>query len=340
MSAAADEPGGSAEPDSSVDGDPAPELTDVAADAERDAVRARVTAMLQAHGDAISGYCVAMVGEDGARALWPTIFGHLEQRFSADMPVSERRLTAYAVAHNRCVQRCRTAKTAGEVGMGPVGLLDPGEIRAIGGLAQLRPLGRDAFVLRMVLGLTWDELARVCGVERPRLMVRVNRAWRRMAHLSDPRAEGPAPMERPPGSPLSDSASQWMAIREAGAELLLLRDKVRSVLARHGQEPGWCAAMWQQLDAQREHQLRTAQARAAEREAEAQARAAAQAEAAAEPRGGSEGVTQPEHDGSVDGGLSSDEESEPRRRSLSWGWIAFGVALGVIGLAARWLATG
>ncbi len=321
MSPAADDPPGAGEP---VSSDP----------------RAVVTSLMDAHGASIHRYLVAMLGPEDAQALWPTIFGHLAERVAEGIEPNARRLTTYALAHNRCLERCRSG---GSPGLGPQGLLDAAEIEAVRAMAQLRPVGRDAFVLRCVTGLPWDELSRVCGVPRVRPMNRVNRAWRRLGHETDPQAQGPALMERPTGAPLTEQPDQWSAIREQARHLLAVRELLRRVVARHAPAPGWVQDTWIRLDEQREQARLDAETRAVERAAKAEAEAVAKAEAErveaeAKARGGSEGVAGTHHHASVEGDAEQDVATAPRTRP--WGWIAIGVALAVIGLAARWLTLG
>lgn len=127
------------------------------------AAREAVDRLMQAHGVEVYRYCVAMLGSEGAAAMLPTIFGHLKEH-AAEHEGQVERLVVLAVAHNRCIERSRTG------GRPPTGQgLEEDASRVVRAMAQLKPVGRDALLLRAVLGLRWSELERVCGVPTARI---------------------------------------------------------------------------------------------------------------------------------------------------------------------------
>jgi DNA-directed RNA polymerase specialized sigma24 family protein len=161
---------------------PAPDLA---------SAREAVDRLMQAHGAEVYRYCVAMLGLEGAAAMLPTIFGHLQEH-AAEHDHQVERLVALAVAHNRCIERSRTG------GRPPTGQgLAEDATRAVRAIAQLKPVGRDAVLLRSVLGLRWPELERVCGLSTTRMLERVCRGWRNAAEAAAGRTTGPG--QRAPG---------------------------------------------------------------------------------------------------------------------------------------------
>jgi DNA-directed RNA polymerase specialized sigma24 family protein len=292
------------------------------------ASREAVDRLMQAHGVEMYRYCMAMLGHDGA-ALVPTIVGHLQQH-AAERGVE--RLTVLAVAHNRCIERSRTG------GRPPSGEGLLGEsARVVRALAQLKPVGRDAVVLRSVLGLRWSELERVCGVPSERMLERVCRAWRNAAEVAAGRSVGPG--QRPAGRRLGETDEAWAAIRDDARRFVALRSALREAVLRHAPAEGWRDELWQRLEQQREDQLRLASERAAERAAARAAHAAKAAARAAE----AERAASPSSAGAAAGPFTAavDEDeaeaTDPPVRTRTWRWLTVGVALALVGLAARWM---
>lgn len=280
------------------------------------------------HGATLHRYCEAMLGAEGAAALLPTILGHLHEHAHAVEPGDERRLVL-AVAHNRCIERSRTG------GRPPAGQgLGDDVAPMVRALALLRPVGRDALVLRSGLGLRWAELERVCGVPTERLVVRTCRAWRNVATVAD--GGRPGPGQRPKGRRLDDDPAAWAAIREDARRFVALRRALREVLEGYAPAPGWLEDAWQRLEQEQAEQREQAALRAAERAAAARAEAeqlAAQARAAeATASGGAFSGSSVDEDED-----ELEPEPEPAARPRSWRWLAAGVVLALVGLAARWL---
>ena len=289
------------------------------------AAREAVDRLMQAHGVEVYRYCVAMLGTDGAAAMLPTIFGHLQEH-AAERDGQLERLVALAVAHNRCVERSRTG------GRPPTGQgLEEDAARAVRAIAQLKPVGRDAVLLRSVLGLRWPELERVCGVPTARMLERVCRGWRNAAEAAAGRTA--APGQRPSGRRLGEADEGWAAIREDARRFVALRQALRDATLGHAPAEGWQDEVWQRLTQEREDQRRLAIERAAERVAAEAARAAkaaarAAAAAAAEQRGGAFTAAVDEVEA---------QAPTPPVRARSWRWLTVGVVLALVGLAARWL---
>jgi DNA-directed RNA polymerase specialized sigma24 family protein len=296
---------------------PEPEAPDLPASREV------VDRMMQAHGVELHRYCVAMLGWDGAAAMLPTIFGHLQEHATELEPGGER-LVVLAVAHNRCIERSRTGgRPAAAQGLGEE------LVRAVRALNQLQPVGRDAVVLRSLLGLRWPELERVCGLPSARMIMRVCRAWRNAAEVAAGRPAGPG--QRPAGRRLGETPESWAAIRDDARRFVALRQALRQALEGHDPAAGWQDEAWQRLAQEREDQRCLAIERAAERaaaEAERAARAAARAAEAAKPIGGA-------FTGAVDEDQA--EGSTPPARARSWRWLMVGMVLALVGLAARWM---
>jgi DNA-directed RNA polymerase specialized sigma24 family protein len=300
---------------------PQPEAPDLPASREA------VDRLMAVHGAELYRYCVAMLGWEGAAAMLPTIFGHLQEHATELEPGGER-LVVLAVAHNRCLERSRTG---GRPAMAQ-GLAEA-LVRAVRALNQLQPVGRDAVVLRSLLGLRWAELERVCGLPTTRMIMRVCRAWRNAAEVAAGRPAGPG--QRPAGRRLGDTPESWAAIRDDARRFVALRQALRQALEGYGPAAGWQQAAWERLVEEREDQRRLAIERAAERvaaEAERAAKAAARAAAAeaeaARPIGGA-------FTGAVDEDQA--EDSTPPARARSWRWLMVGMVLALVGLAARWM---
>lgn len=296
------------------------------------ASREAVDRLMQAHGVEVYRYCMAMLGREGA-ALLPTIVGHLQEH-AAERGVE--RLTALAVAHNRCIERSRTG------GRPPSGEGLLGEpARVVRALAQLKPVGRDAVVLRSVLGLRWSELERVCGVPSERMLERVCRAWRNAAEVAAGRSVGPG--QRPAGQRLGEANEAWAAIREDARRFVALRRALREAVLGQAPTAGWHDDLWQRLEQQREEQRRLASQRAAERAAAQAAHAAKVAARAAEAEraaslpsaGASAGAPAGPFTAAVD--EDEAEASDPPVRARAWRWLTVGVVLALVGLAARWM---
>jgi DNA-directed RNA polymerase specialized sigma24 family protein len=289
------------------------------------AAREAVDRLMQAHGAEVYRYCVAMLGPQGAAAMLPTIFGHLQDH-AAEHDHRVERLVALAVAHNRCIERSRTG------GRPPTGQgLEEDAARVVRALAQLKPVGRDAVLLRSVLGLRWPELERVCGVPTARMLERVCRGWRNAAEAAAGRTTGPG--QRPPGQRLGEAEEAWAAIREDARRFSALRRALRDAISSHVPAEGWQDEVWQRLAQEREDQRRLASERAAERAA-AEAARAAKAAARASEAAAAERVA-----GAFTSAVNEDEADEPTPpiRARSWRWLTVGVVLALVGLAARWL---
>lgn len=276
------------------------------------------------HGALLYRYCAAMLAVDGAEALIPTIVGHLQDH-ADEVEAGHERLVVLAVAHNRCMERSRTG------GRPPSGQgLAPVQARAVRALAQLRPVGRDAVVLRLLLGLRWSELERVCGQPTARLVMRTCRAWRNVALAVEGGQTGPG--QRPKGKRLSEDASAWESIRKDARRFVGLRRVLREVIEGYEPPDDWQDQAWLRLEEERAEQQRQARVREAERaaaEREAAERAAAASEAAeAKPSVGAFSASSVDED---------EHEPEAPARPRSWRWIMVGVVLAVVGLAARWL---
>ncbi|MCX4241661.1 hypothetical protein [Paraliomyxa miuraensis] len=285
--------------------------------------------LLAEHGPELYRYCVAMLGTEGARALLPTILGHLQDH-AHELEAGSERLVVLAVGHNRCLERSRTG------GRPPNGQgLSAVQANAVRALAHLRPVGRDAIVLRSLLGLSWAELERVCGQPSARLVMRTSRGWRNVGSVVEGGKIGPG--QRPKGNRLSEDASDWAAIREDARRFVGLRNVLREVVEGYAPPDDWLEQAWLRLEEERREQQRQARVRAAERETaakEAAARAAAkeaQAEAAREAARPSGGAFS---ESSVD---EEEHEAEAPSRPRSLRWLVLGVVLAVVGLAARWL---
>jgi DNA-directed RNA polymerase specialized sigma24 family protein len=287
------------------------------------ASRDAIDRLMRAHGADVHRYCVAMLGWEGAAAMLPTIFGHLQEH-AVELEPGAERLVALAVAHNRCIERSRTG------GRPPPGQgLPEQSARVVRAMAQLQPVGRDAVVLRSFLGLRWPELERVCGLPAERMLQRTCRAWRNAIEAAAGRPVGPR--QRPAGRRLDETPARWEAIRDDARRFVALRHALRQVLEGYGPPDGWQAEVWLRLEQEREDQRRLASERALERaaaEAARAARAAAAAAAAAEPSGGA-------FTGAVDEDQA--EDPAPPARARSWRWLTVGVLLALVGLAARWL---
>lgn len=290
------------------------------------AAREAVDRLMEAHGLEVYRYCVAMLGPEGATAILPTIFGHLQEHAAEHEPRVER-LVALAVAHNRCIERSRTG------GRPPTGQGLEGEVaRVVRAVAQLKPVGRDAMLLRSVLGLRWSELERVCGVPSARVLERLCRGWRNTGEVV---AGRPARLaSRPPGQRLGETDEAWTPIRDDARRFVGLREALREATRSYLPPAGWQDEVWQQLEAEREDQRRLAIERAAERAAAEAARAAKASEAAAAERAAAERAA-----GAFVAAVDEDEAEDrtPIARGRSLRWLGVGVVLALVGLAARWL---
>lgn len=295
------------------------------------AAREAVDRLMEAHGLDVYRYCVAMLGPEGAAAMLPTIFGHLQEH-AAEHELQVDRLVALAVAHNRCIERSRTG------GRPPSGQGLAGEVaKVVRAVGHLKPVGRDAMLLRAVLDLRWPELERVCGVPTARVIERLCRGWRNAGEVVAGRTAGLA--GRPAGQRLGPTDAAWAAIRDDARRFVALRETLREVTRSYAPPAGWQAQVWQRLDEEREDQRRLAIERAAERAAAEAARAARAAalasEAAAAERAAAERAA-----GAFVAAVDEDQAEDHTplaRRGRSWRWLGVGVVLALVGLAARWL---
>lgn len=293
------------------------------------AAREAVSRVMEAHGAEVYRYCAGMLGPEGADAMLPTIFGHLQEHAAGhEQPVE--RLMALAVAHNRCIERSRTG------GRPPGGQGQEGEVgQVLRAFVQLKPVGRDALLLRSVLGLRWSELERVCGVPTARMIERVCRGWRNVAEVAAGRSAGPG-LRPPPGQRLAEPDEAWAPIREDARRFVALRRALREVTLARSPAEGWAEAAWLRLEQEREDQHRVALERAAERAAAEAARAAKAAARASEAEAAERAAAE-RAAGAFTSAVDEDEAEAPAPRARSWRWLGVGVALALVGLAARWL---
>ncbi len=319
-------------------GDPVDDLALVEL-AHRDP-RAAINALVEAHGAAVHRYWVAMVGPQSAASVAPTVFGNLYDLATEERLQPPIGLLVHAVSHNRCLQYSRTPP-----GRAAIRAMDEAESTTIRALAQLKPIGRDALVLRFGLGLRWEQLERVCGAPALRMMDRVCRALRRVRHHFEAggHAEQPAPLEpRVDGEPLGDEPAQWAAIREQLRRVAAIRQAIRATLTDGGAVDELREAVWrareqareqeeqrardrQEAEAQQQAQLEREQARARHEQAEREAKA--QVERAEAERAEADRRTEADRQA----------RAEAQRRGFIRRAVFTGALLIAAGLLARWL---
>lgn len=206
--------------------------------------------LIGAHGEFMYRYCLAMLGEHGLRAVLPDVFRHIEEslvEITTSIEEPSAGLALYAVVHNRCIEYSRGGawRSGGNDSDGDEGA-------AIDALAELRPVGRGVVVLRSVLGLSWEEMERVCGMPRWRLRKRVCRAWRRIAQLVETE-DKPKVMstkyDHPRGAPLGEDIEMWRKIRADAHGFMLLRAALRQAYLQLPPDD-WCAQIWESVDRQ------------------------------------------------------------------------------------------
>lgn len=309
---------------------------------EREGVESRqwLDRLIASHGGTVHRYCAAMLGEDEAVAMVPLVFAHVYEHAEAGTDPEALRGVVHAVARNRCIQRSREG---GRAPQGPREWKDRMEAWAVSGVSELRPIGRDVFALRQGLGLGWAELEEVCGVTRNRGVQRVCRAWR-IAGLhatSGGRFAGEIETRRPVGRVLDEEPETWATIREEAEWYFDMRAAYRRAMARWVVFEGLAGEVWRTIEEARE-EVREEERRGVEREAEKVARVEAERIAEAERTEAERVKAEAEREKAAAGGgfvsaRDGDEEDGVKEgRSVSW-WVAVGVGLAAVGLAARWL---
>ncbi len=268
-----------------------------------------------------------MLNPSAADDVLGALFRYVEEHMGEDTdprsPVT--RLTIMAVAHNRSLERCRTGGKASK-GEG----LAEDDAAIVAAFAGLRPIGRDALLMRFVVGLTWDEMERVCGVPGSRMRRRTCRAWRRMGEVLSPPVE---PLAESAGQ--DDSEDRWFAaVRHEATRFMPLRTRLRQTYGRVVEPPSdWMTTIWGLVDEQEQQaRLRAEQAAEAARKIE-EAPMPLEPEPESSQVDSSQGGSAEVDSSEVD---SSEVEGEPEASSGSRLWVVLGVAAAVAG-AAYWV---
>lgn len=303
-----------------------------------DARKAAVVALMDRDGAAVFRYCAGMLGEEEAAALLPVLLAHVCEHATAEATASERSVMLYTMAHNRCMHRSRNG---GQAPTG-AGLDDDMQRKVERSLAQLRPFGRDALLLRSVAGLGWEDMATICAAPLHRLPNRVARAWRIVAHHAAEGGTNPAeaPLQRPRGRSVSRDAAAWAPIREDARAFVQYRQHLRARWADVQPPEGWRARVWAVVEEERrKEQERIVQAERAaaekQRLAEAQRRAAIeQAQRAA--RAEADARAQARRTRTQEA-LEAFRQQAAEPESSRGPWLAVGVAVLVAAVAVLWL---
>lgn len=231
-------------------------MTESEAASATEAGREVADRLLATHGPTLHGYVVAMLGPRDATEVFVSLFDYVEEQHAglADASEEDARLSLHAVIYNRCIEHARSK------GDRPVeDALVGEERRVMEVLAQLKPVGRDAIVRRVVAGTRWSELQRICGVPGKRMHMRTCRALRRVASF-DGLPEGEASTVEP-SSAESEDGWQWSAIRRSAAVLVAFRSTLRRVCERWATPPEpWRTEIWARLDERREARRRAVEA--------------------------------------------------------------------------------
>jgi len=154
--------------------------------------RQALTVLMQAYGDDLYRHCRHMLGDDDLAAdVHQTVFVHAYRDLERFSGRSTLRTWLYGIARHRCLdafkakrRRRRRFVITEELPQ----LADPQprvdqRLECCGGAAalelavqKLKPKARIAVLLRYHDGLTYEEMAEVCGERAPTLQARVARA--------------------------------------------------------------------------------------------------------------------------------------------------------------------
>ncbi len=157
---------------------------------DRDSVSVRVGELYEAHGRMVVRLCRLLLRDavEAQDAAQQTFLSAQRGLLGGSAPRDPRAWLA-TIARNECLARIRARMREPLPGGEPVSELpDPfqavvrkADVRALRAeLARLAPAQRDAFVLREIAGLSYDELARLLGVSEPAVESLLVRARRRL----------------------------------------------------------------------------------------------------------------------------------------------------------------
>jgi len=172
-----------------------PEAEALAAIAQRDWRRA-LRVLMQAYGDALYRHCRHMLGDaDLADDVHQVVFVQAYRDLPGFRGSSSLRTWLYGIARHRCLDAARRSRRwrsrfeqrdalpeVPDVGRGAVDRMRALELARA--LAELTPKARNAVLLRYQDGLTYEQMAIVCGERPATLQARVTRALPKLrAHL-------------------------------------------------------------------------------------------------------------------------------------------------------------
>ncbi len=145
-------------------------------------------ALMAEHAPAIGRVCMALLGSqhEAEAALRETRLAELPDAASASGEDVRARL--FGAARRSCARRlearaCERKAVTGGVTRATDAAFVSVSRRARELLSELRPTEREALVLRLVGGLSLDELARVCGIDAAAAQARVSRGLLRLRAL-------------------------------------------------------------------------------------------------------------------------------------------------------------
>ncbi len=164
-----------------------PEAEALAAMAQRDWRRA-LTVLMQAYGDALYRHCRHMLGhDDAAEDVHQIVFVQAYRDLPRFQGGSSLRTWLYGIARHRCLDALKRSRRwrarfehrdalpeVADAGAGAVERVRAAELGRA--LAALSPKVRSAVLLRYQDGLSYEEMAIVCGERPATLQARVTRA--------------------------------------------------------------------------------------------------------------------------------------------------------------------
>jgi RNA polymerase sigma-70 factor, ECF subfamily len=149
-----------------------------------------LTLLMRAYGAELYHFCRQMVGDEQAEDLAQLVFLQAYEGFSHFGHKSSLRAWLYGIARNRCIDAGRRKQRLQAEPPEPspdeacehASLDDQLDARGVleQCLGRLGPEAREAVILRYLQGLSYVEMAEICGVEPATLQMRVARSLPRL----------------------------------------------------------------------------------------------------------------------------------------------------------------
>ena len=160
--------------------------------------------LVRRHGAAVFGFCSRMVGPTNAEEIAQESFARAWSRLGEFRWESTFKCWLFRIALNLCRDQLKSGRTREEAAGRVEGVVEPLDLapdpegialgaEAAGQLARaidrLQPKYREAFVLKHVEELSYEEIRRIVGMPIPALKVRVHRARGMLQRILEEEAE-------------------------------------------------------------------------------------------------------------------------------------------------------